>query len=449
MTYAHLTETLTELAARGVTVGPRENYYEGEHTSSFDSTAWDKSFGRLLRGVRDNQCALVCDTRADALRPTNYTTVDSSPLAESEAQWASDLLDSQGETVDRLLRTAMWSATQTAVIVTESEGQVAWVTPDPRNLYVKKDQAGTYLFAGHLWKDGRDTNVTVYSTETVQVWTSQTDKPIPTARDFVLASEEPNTLGEIPVAVVERSQSIIDRVRPQNDLLNKSLQTQAVAGEAYVMPLRVWIGVQVINPHTGEVTGPNPSVNPATGSKDVSLPTATDEEGGQRSVTQLTPPSPSAFLAEQDSLRASIARLAQVPAFMLQVGGNAPSGDALEQAYLPFLSAKVSDERVFRPFFDRLAMLSVLRRRGAAGSLLKVPPMRTMFSSIATSTLTARVAHMVAAVEAGMTLGDALVEFLGWSVDAAADAELAAADRDAEAQVTAARAFDSGTITAL
>ena len=41
------------------------------------------------------------------------------------------------------------------------------------------------------------------------------------------------------------------------------------------------------------------------------------------------------------------------------------------------------------------------------------PLVRTVFSSVATSTVTARVQHVKTAVDAGMPLADALVEFIG------------------------------------
>lgn len=444
-----LARALKDLAARGVVVGPRENMYNGQHPQPAGTLAWRKAYGSLYAGVIDNQTALVCNQRAGAVRPANFVAADDTDaLAVVEAQGVSDLLDEQGATVDDVLRTAFWSGEQTSVIVDfDDAGRVVWYLTDPRTCWVDVDKAGGYRSAVHVWQEpGQRMHATVYTPKTVQTWRSDADSLVPSADVFRLVDEAPNRFGDIPVASVTLGRSLVDAVKAQNLMLNKSLQMAAVAGESYVSPFRAWFGIDTFDPATGEVKKLMPQLNPGTGSRDLSIPSATDEEGAARSVTQFTSPTPGVFLEEQENLRASIARLGAVPAFMLQISGQAPSGDALEQAYLPFVAAKAADERVARPFFDRLAALTIRRRVYAkTGVVLTVTPLvRTVFSSVATSTVTARVQHVKTAVDAGMPLADALVEFMGWSRDAADAVAEKAALQAQEAAAVSTRLFDAG-----
>ena len=445
-----LTEALHELKERGIKIGPRENYVEGNHPFTLGSRAWNTAFYNILRGVKDNQVALVVNTRAAAVTPTNFTSADTDPFAEAQAQWASDLLDDNGDVIDKILYTATWSAEQTTVICDYTpNGDITWYTTDPRSCYVKLDRAGTYLWAVHLWHEHEHgpTHATIYTPETVAVLkTTRARVKLPVAEDFMLLDEQPNRIGDIPVACVELPRSIVDNIKSEQDRLNKSLQTQCVAGEAYVLPLTAFIGFETYNPDTGEQTELVPNLNPGTASRNISIPTVQDAEGGERKIVRLEGVSPEAFLAEQDAMRANIARLASVPAFMLQLSGNAPSGDALEMAYMPYIAAKTADERVYRPFFDRMAKLAVKLRlfQLTGGQIVEPPKMRVQFSTVATTTRSARVDQMVKAVSAGMTLADALVEFLGWSDDAAQAAQNNADEQSQASQDATSRMLFGG-----
>ena len=448
-----LARALKDLLARGVVVGPREQWYNGNHpVPEASSEAWKKSYGARYRNIRDNQCELVCNARADAVRPTNFLPVDENdPLNVMLAQTVSDMVDANGSTIDTFLRTWFWSGEQTSLLIDfDSAGNVTWFTVDPRNCWVLQDMAGTYQTAVHLWQNyGEKLHATIYTPDFIQVWRSDSDNLVPTDNTFKMVDEYPNRFKDVPFVALPARTSLIDTIKPQNDLLNKSLQTQAVAGEAYVLPFRVWSGFDTYDATSGEVRKLLPQLNPATGSRDVSVPLAVDSEGNAQKVEQFTSPSPAMFLEEQDNLRAGIARLGAVPAFTLQIGGTPPSGDALEQTYLPHIAAKTGDERVIRSEMDRLAALTAKRIiYKKTGFVVDPPPMRIVFSTVSTSTLTTRVDHMVKAVAAGMTLADALVEFLGWSADAAAAAADNAILQAQDNAVNAAAAFSQGVIGA-
>ena len=234
----------------------------------------------------------MCNQRAGAVRPANFVAADDTDaLAVVEAQGVSDLLDEQGATVDDVLRTAFWSGEQTSVIVDfDDAGRVVWYLTDPRTCWVDVDKAGGYRSAVHVWQEpGQRMHATVYTPKTVQTWRSDADSLVPSADVFRLVDEAPNRFGDIPVASVTLGRSLVDAVKAQNLMLNKSLQMAAVAGESYVSPFGAWFGIDTFDPATGEVKKLMPQLNPGTGSRDLSIPSATDEEGAARSVTSSRP----------------------------------------------------------------------------------------------------------------------------------------------------------------
>ena len=209
---------------------------------------------------------------------------------------------------------------------------------------------------------GSGCTATVYTPKTVQTWRSDADSLVPSADVFRLVDEAPNRFGDIPVASVTLGRSLVDAVKAQNLMLNKSLQMAAVAGESYVSPFRAWFGIDTFDPATGEVKKLMPQLNPGTGSRDLSIPSATDEEGAARSVTSSRPHPGCVPGRTREPTRVHCPARCRACSPSLQISGQAPSGDALEQAYLPFVAAKAADERVARPFFDRLAALTIRRR---------------------------------------------------------------------------------------
>lgn len=409
------------LKTRELSVGPRQDYFEGRHsTSRVSSKAWNESFGKILSGIIDNQSRLVCEHRAEAVRPVAYTAAEQADtLSKAAATGLTATLEKHADLIDDYLKQLYWSGEPCSLLVDyDTDGAVRWYMTDPRDIYVQQDAAGTYLSAVRFWQDNsKQWFATTWTTETITVYASDKDSKTvrPSADSFKLVDEYPNAWGDIPVVTAQTAAPLIDLVKPQNDLLNKSLQAQNVAGEGYVLPLTLYFGFDLYDPETGEHKNLAPNTNPATASRDIAIPAITDEEGGQRQVIRLDSPDPGRYLEEQDNLRASIARLASVPAFMLQIGGSFPSGEALEMAYMPFLAAKQADERRLRPFFARLGELTVKR---ITGQELPVS-CRVVYSTATTSTLTSRVQQMATAVAAGMPLAEALTEFLGYSREAA------------------------------
>lgn len=437
------------LEVRGLEVAPRLDYLEGRHASQLGSAAWNASFRDIVSGIVDNQVALVVETRAEAIGVQGVAAVDTDPLSEALATWATELLTEEAENVAHALRMAEATGVQTTVLVDyNSRGEVSLYNVDCRSVYVHVDNAGQRLWAVHVWRDDDDTptSVTLYlPTETV-VLRSTVLKRLPNPATFVVVDTLPNPLGEVAMAVVDKRGSLVDRIRPLNDLLNRSLQTQAVVGEAYALPFRVFIGVETYDPHTGEVSGALPQLNPATGGRDLSFPTSVDAEGGQVSVQQLPSPDPSKYLAEQESLRLAIARQGYTPSSQLQLGGGRPqTAEALEIENQAHRARTLADRRVYGPFVRELARLAIRRRLyQVTGTARPAPQVRVLWTDLDTNTATSRMDMLRTAVEAGMSLADALVHFLGWTPEAAEQIMANAATEAANRAALADQRFEAG-----
>lgn len=438
-----LAKALKVLPGRGIRIEKRRAYYEGRHPTDRGSKAWNESFARQVAGIRDNQCRLVIEQHVGALGFHGVQAKAADAFSEVCTAWVNDRLEDEQNAIEEWVRHAHVTGEQAVIRVDYNDGgDVDFYPLDPASTYVELGRGGEYLWLVWLWRASDDApmSATVETpTEVIELVSTGASVVWPAATDFHEVSRRTNVLGELSVAVVDKGGSIIDEIAPLNDLLNASLQRQFVAGESYVLPLRVWLGIDTYDPATGRVNQVMPKVNPATTGRDIAVPTPRDDEGRPAvEVQQFDSPEPSKFIADQDSIRLAIARLASIPGFILQLGTAMPvSGDALEVAYLPFTGLKAADERRFRPALTRMARLAVRRWLYAqTGIPADAPELRAVFDALATSTRASRMEEFTAAVAAGMGLADALVEFLGWDREAAetvqghADAaKQAAADR--------------------
>jgi hypothetical protein len=436
---------LKRLRLRGVRVAPRISYFEGRHPFPPGSDAWTKQWRDRLGRLIDNQCALVVETRADAVMPAHVEPVQEDKLAAAAAAWVTDLLDREAATLTRAFRQAEAAGEQvTLAIDWNSEGQIDIFHLDTRSCYVHRDAGGAYLWAVHLWREEREgapTEATLYlPTETVHYRSSSTAQ-LPDATDFAEVTRTPNPFGELMLATIDKGGSLIDRIAPHQDALNQSMQTEFVVGEHYAHPFRAWLGFDSYDPATGEVSTVVPTVNAATGGRDLSVPTVADAEGERREVIQFESPDPDKYLRRAEAERAAIARLGYVPAFLLQVTGTPPaSGEALEIAYRPHIERAAADWRAhYRPAMQRLVRLAARRwLHAATGRPVQAPDLNVVPVNIETSTAASRAVALSQAVAAGVPLEDALVAFFRMDREAA---RLIAERADEQAQARADRAL--------
>lgn len=453
-----LARALKALQLSGLQVEARLNYYEGRHPSELGTAAWNTSYRDKLSGIIDNQVRLIVDKRADAVVPVGFEPkVGEDTTQEAYALWVSDRVATEAPKLIKALRLARAACVPVPVLVDyDANGEVSFYPLDPRTAYVERDGAGAYLFGVHFWaeedENGHTRNfATLYTPEfEPQVWVS--DAPsgylYPRASDYRPvdgAEPGPNLFGECMLVSIDFQDDLVDRLAPLNDRLNKSLQTQAVVGEAYAMPLRIYLGIETYDPNTGEIAAVIPSMNPQTGSRDVSIPTVVDAEGSERRVLEFKAQSPEVYGNEQEGLRLAMARQGSIPAHELQLGGSAIAAEALEIVYRPHIAQKSTDERMVRGDLERLSRLAIRRYLyRLTGQPLDAPEMTVLFSDVETTTKPQRVEMLERAVNAGLSLADALVEVFGTDREAADLIEANARDAAAARADLAGSVFDSG-----
>lgn len=447
MTYLEmLTEANKALGTRTVRVFNRYAYVEGRHESQLGSESWNKSFRLQVQGTIDNQIARAVKSTLKAITPVGVKARTTDPYEEALAAWGTELLEKRREAVLAGLQHAEVSSDQTVLLTDYApNGDVVIYDVDPRNFYVKTDRAGTKLWAVHFWREVElgPVSATIYlPTETVP-FASASTSPLPSAGSF-RQSGPPirNVFGELMLSVVTKPDSPIDRAIPAQNRVNKSLQTQVVVGELYALRPRAWLGLETgINEETGEQLSITSNMNPATGSRDITVP-ATNTENDEIKVIQFEAPTPGAYLDEQDSDRAVIAGHFSVPSFTLQVKGAQPvSAEALEIAYRDYVDLGDDLRKLYGPWLAEAFRLATRRYLyKVTGQPLQAPDFEIAFKPITTNTLASRMAALESARRAGMTLTDALVEFFGMAREAAEGIEARGLQAEALAQAAAAEA---------
>lgn len=453
MEYQKMLELAIEtLRTRGFTLEKHYAYYEGRHDSNLGTKAWNDNFRRLLSGVIDNLCGQAIDSLAEDVAPESVEALSEDPLDLADALWATEFLNREASKINQAMVDALISSEPVGLIVDVNlKGQPCLYRIDPRELYVHMNRGGEVLWIAHVWRENEKeayTSATIYVPGGRQSFVSTSKDRLPSFTSFVPSGPfEPSGSDEIPVSVIDLRTSILDRIIPSQDLLNKNLQLQAMSGEAYAMPLRIYLGIETYDPETGEINAVIPELNAATGSRDVSIPTVQDAEGGKREVIQLNGASPDIFLAQAESYRAAIANHAHRPAYTLQLGGAQPaSGEALEIAWADAVKWKRSTEKVHvGPWITEALQKAVqLRRRLVTGSAGAAPALKVNFVAPAVNSTSSRTDNFVKAVGAGMTLSDALVEFMGFSREAADQAQLKSEEGSLLAAEAQAASFERG-----
>lgn len=445
-----LEKALRRMSEHTPLIEARRRWYDGQHPVNFGSDGWLKTYEPRVRNIIDNECKLVVNERSRPLLPQTFTPRLADTASTALGQWVTTRVHEESAHLLDGIRKAKWSGVRVPVFVDyTTAGEIGLFPLDPARAYVEVDLGGGVLWLAWIWHDLDGFFQATVVTTTEKTWfTSNAKLGWPTAGEYTIKETTPNPIGRVPAVVLDDDGSIIDEIWPVNSLLNTSLQTQHVVSETAATPFRVWWGLQVFNPDTGQVEGPKPNLNPATGAHDVTIPTLADQNGDAgRRVEQLESRSPQEWIAIQDSHRLAICRLGSIPAFMAQVGSQALSGDALEIAYLPFVTAATEDQRAYKGRLNDLAEIMVALRIVQLTGRAPAAPLAfdTTFSTISTSTKTSRYQQFSLAVAAGMSIYDAAIDCLGCSAAEAQEIADRAEEVAAKAAQSAGDAFLAGT----
>lgn len=419
----------------------RIDYVEGNHASQLGTKSWNRTYRTILEHTIDNQLGYTTKKVTNSLKPQAVSTSNENEIIKGWAKWGSLLFQSQSTALYKANFMSKKAEVPTAVLVDyDTFNNVAIFPTDPRSFYVQQDAAGNDLYGVHYWTEADEyeaeySYVNVYDYEATYVYRSQTTSTIVgfstlinNADYYKLVEVIPNTTGLLPFATINPQESIIDQVIPLQDMLNKGLQTQLITGENSAYPLRVLLGIDALDEETGQIdinkfmqrSGLAKMADPATGSRAIAIPSSKDAEGNDVKFEQFTTPGPGGYLTELDSFRLAIARLYDLPAFILQIGGIPEAAESLEIRSKEW-HENIKNERLnIRPAYIRIMELAVIKECQKIGVSFNPKGMFDVeFAASDQMPLTSRITSMKDAVAAGMSLADALVEFLGWGRDAA------------------------------
>lgn len=431
-----------DLAGRTSEYTRYRNYYKGKQPLRFLSDEWTNPFGEQVRGLYDNLCGRVVDLAVDRLTITGVTGLgDGQVDADADTAWDIWNQNRMDARANELFREA-GRCGDAYLLVWVEDGQVVLYPHRADTISLRFDPRipGKVISAVKLWTAGKDRRATVWTAHDLAEYVNGD-------HGWSLIGEiQPNPLGDVPVRHLpangdlgEMGRSDIADVVPLQDLLNKSLAGQAVAGEDVSRPLRFALGIDGrINEETGEVEPPfqNKTSKFSWSPADKTV----------AHIGQLDPPGLSDFLAEQDSLRAEIARVACRPAHLLLQAGDFPSGESLRVAEAPFTAFIRSRMTTWGyQIADVLGMAIQLHRLTQGQATGDRPLFEMRWRDPEPENAKQRQDELRLLVEIGVPLEVALVEY-GFTPERAKEIAVAADVKAAEAADRADTLFNRGLI---
>lgn len=433
-----LAAAVTGLQTRaGTTLLPRA-YYKGDHRTRLHSDNFTNPNRAVIENIRDNQCRKIVEVVIDRLTPTGFTPTD--PAGELAAARAWDLWQTSRMDLrlDQWLRGSEITGQPATIIVDVDEaGQVQFYPQQPETVWVHTSPTNPTraLWAVQLWTDDdgyRRATIRTAGPEHFVYRGPKADQDAGTAERYVLTETVPNPVpGVCPVFTATIGYTDLTDAIPLQDMLNAELQREAVAGEFYSLITRVYLGYELEeDPETGQPKAPF-----GIGDRQIFLPdTGTD-------VKDLPGQNPAPFLEAASAHRQAIASASSTPAYLLTSGGQEyPSGAARRTAEAGFI-AKVKNRRAVygAALADAAAYAVALDALTTAGTLIPLPELAVMWepADVSEQPTPPTVTELAAM---GVPLALLLTRYLGWTQEAADEAQ-AAADMAAAERAAAASAY--------
>jgi hypothetical protein len=313
------------------------------------------AFGELFRAFADNLCPAVVDSVADRLQIDGFDVEEGDPIKADLVMsiWRRNRMDRRvGEVHQEALRQGdayvlVWPDRDgLAAIYPQRADQVAYVYDE--------ELPGRALYAAKGWVRGDGTyRLNLYYADRIEKYVSRsaTLGAIPDSSNALVPFEAdgepwplPNPFGTVPVfhfatnaPVGGYGKSELADVVPLQDALNKAVADMLVAMEYAALPQRWVTGIEVeIDPQTGK---PVPPFTP--GFERIWLSESPDVRFGEFQAADLAQ-----FIRVQESIRGEFARVSGTPFhYLMLVGGDWPSGEAMKTAETRFLS-RVRDRMV-------------------------------------------------------------------------------------------------------
>lgn len=309
------------------------DYYEGRHRLQFASPRWNKNFAAMFADLRDNLCDDVVDDPADRLIINGWTAKD-----RTLAQAATDLFEANAghARFGQIHRDSPCYGDGFLMVWDDGEGNARFFPQDPRQCAVRysAQNPDKVEVAAKVWRVGRAYRADLYYEDRLEHYASRgasTDGGVPSAKAFVLhdtdeaPAVEANPYGRQPMhhypneRIGRYGLSVLRKVIPLQDILNKQIADMLVNSERWAMPKRWATGVEIpIDPVTGREKEVFREDDPVWWTK------AENASVGQFPQADLAP-----SLAAIEAWRLEIARKGRLPAHSVTGTSGAPSGIAL------------------------------------------------------------------------------------------------------------------------
>lgn len=379
MPVEHVLEAVAVNQARKPLYDVYRAYYAGRHELRFATPDWNRKYGSLVNGLRENLCPAVVSAYTDKL------TIES---------WGDRAGDDEAR--DQGL-TRLANRVHREVFRCGDAYTLTWPGGDgtPKARYHRADQIVPHVdpvdpdrldWASKLWVDqaSRHGRVNVYYPDRVERWRTVNrlvagDNALPdSAASWMPHADDDgaavvgHAFGAVPVCWWKRDDddtggygtSALADVIPLQAALNKSLADMIVLSEAYSKPF--WY---LLNFRGSDAAQTNPLLYQQELSEAAAqLPTLsrTFDPTTQRIFThdgpgpfgQLNPPDLTPLISVQREIEAKVARVVGIPAYYFtQTQGDVPSGESLRVLTSRLISAVRDFQQTATPVWRGQAQL--------------------------------------------------------------------------------------------
>lgn len=328
-----------KLRAQHTYITPFANYYAGNQRLGFATEKWRNAYGGIFSSFAVNYCALVVDSVAERLQVDGFR-IGKEPTADKAANliWQRNGMDSVSDTghAEALAHSSayhlVWPDDEdgTKAQITLEHAAEVFVEPDPNNRRRRKAAIKVY----------RDT----WGFDRVQLWTPTgyyrftvgSEDEIPRREEIM---NERNPFGVVPIVPLVPHPvsmgwpiSIVQKIIPLQDAINKILADAIVMSEALALPLRYVLG-WVNEADDDDPEAPGSVVKAARSAQDLLKGALLTFPEPDTKVGQLPAADTGGQVGLLRELIQNVATLSRIPFhYFLMNGGQVPSGESMYSA---------------------------------------------------------------------------------------------------------------------
>jgi Phage portal protein, SPP1 Gp6-like len=332
-----LAALLERLHVRSVVYRKRIDYYRGRHELLFLTEKYRQAFGRWLRRISDNWCAVVVDAAVERMAVEGFRFGTDEADREAWRIWQSNALDASSDDLHTLLLAcgdaatvveAPLEGTNTPRITVENPLEVAvYGTTRERIAAIKRTRG----LDGYVY-------VTVWLPDLICHYRS-TQAGSTAGHEFDEDTDaggiDDNPLGVVPVVpfrnvgaalvdqVTDPSPSDLDGIIPMQDTINKLVADLMIDSEFAAFKQKVFIGVEAPTDSEGR-----PLTTTESAANRVITLTNADAK-----IAEFSAADPSGLIRAIEMRNQQLCAIARIPPYyLLGQSGTFPSGESLKAA---------------------------------------------------------------------------------------------------------------------